>query len=306
MKPTLLLFAVIVFLTFKSQAQSTVTDIDGNVYNTVTIGTQLWLKENLKVTHYNNGDSILNVVNDAAWSVLTTGAFCNYENDPAFVNSYGRLYNWYALNDSRNIAPEGWHIATDAEWTTATNLLGGDPIAGGKLKEVGTTHWLSPNTGATDEVGFTALPGGYRSAVGVYLGIGWIGSWWCSTESGVSEAWARGIFNDNIQVDRGGYYEKKIGFSVRCVKNEAVEIQDQKFKNNVQIYPNPASDRIYLKNINARIVELKVFNLYGECMLHQVVTNGTTGINVTTLPNGIYIIEITMIDNLVLYKFIKE
>ena len=125
---------------------STVTDIDGNVYQTVTIGTQEWMAENLKVTHYRNGDPIQLVTDDSSWSNLSTGAYCDYDNDGDNVAVYGRLYNWFAVNDSRAIAPAGWHVATAADWQTLIDILGGDAVAGGKMKEAGTAHWLAPNT----------------------------------------------------------------------------------------------------------------------------------------------------------------
>jgi len=139
----------------------TMTDIDGNVYETVTIGTQVWMAENLKVTHYRNGNTILHIIDWFSWFTLT-GAYCEYDNDVNNVAVYGRLYNWYAVNDSRYIAPVGWHVPSDAEWLTLVDYLGGDTVADGKMKEIGTTHWVSPNTGATNESGFSALPGGYR------------------------------------------------------------------------------------------------------------------------------------------------
>ena len=159
------------------------TDIDGNTYQTVKIGNQWWIAENLNVTHYQNGDAIPNVTDSAAWWGLTSGAYCNYNNDAANVAVYGRLYNWYAVHDSRNIAPAGWHVPSDAEWQTLVDYLGGDPVAGGKMKEAGTTHWISPNTGATNESGFSGLPGGYRHTDGYYYDISYSASFWTFTES---------------------------------------------------------------------------------------------------------------------------
>ena len=151
-----------------NQNAATVTDIDGNVYHTVTIGTQTWMVENLKTTRYRNGEAIPNITDNASWAALITCAYCDYNNIPSNSITYGKLYNWYAVNDSRNIAPMGWHVSTDAEWTTLTTFLGGTSIAGGKLKENGTIHWNSPNVGATNETGFSALPGGYRLNSGFY------------------------------------------------------------------------------------------------------------------------------------------
>ncbi|MFA4907305.1 MAG: FISUMP domain-containing protein [archaeon] len=195
-----------------------VIDIDGNVYRTVKIGNQMWMAENLRVSHYRNGDVIPNITDNMAWNNLSTGALCDYNNDVNNVVTYGRLYNWYAVNDSRNIAPTGWHVPTDAEWQTLVNYLGGESVAvaGGKMKEVGTTHWQTPNTGATNESGFSALPGGHRDGSGAYLGIGYGGYWWSATENNSSDAWSWSLGYGYSGIYRGDY-DKRYGFSVRCV-----------------------------------------------------------------------------------------
>ncbi|MCD4729200.1 MAG: hypothetical protein K8R74_01270 [Bacteroidales bacterium] len=194
------------------------TDIDGNVYNTVIVGTQVWMAENLKVTHYRNGNAIPNVTDETAWSELQTGACCDYENSPDNSATYGKLYNYYAVNDSRNIAPAGWHIPTDAEWTILTDYLGGRTVAGGKLKETGTTHWISPNTGASNETGFTGLPGGMRvgsTPSSTYAFMGIYGYWW-SLEPIVSSYGMMAYDNDNFD-----WYPRLEwnGISVRCLKD---------------------------------------------------------------------------------------
>jgi len=197
----------------------TMTDIDGNTYKTVTIGTQTWMAENLKVTKYNDGTSIPNVTDGAAWSKLTTGAYCNYNNDPSKVATYGRLYNWHAVNTGK-LCPTGWHVATDAEWTTLIDSLGGRNIAGGKLKETGTTHWYSPNTGATNETGFTALPGGYCTSSGAFTDIGKSGGWWSTADSGNNGSGYLYVgYNSSLVYGVVNYFTRE-GFSVRCVKDE--------------------------------------------------------------------------------------
>ena len=207
--------------TFKTLAGSgpgTVTDIDGNVYNTVTIGAQTWMAENLKTTKYRNGDPISNVTDNAAWTALTKGAYCWYNNDQANKAIYGGLYNWYAVADSRNIAPAGWHVASNAEWTTLTTYLGGEGVAGGKLKEAGTAHWNSPNTGATNESGFTAFPGGQRYYYGEFLSIGLYGYWWASTVFSTNSAWHRFTgFSISYVYSYGN--SDVFGFSVRCIRD---------------------------------------------------------------------------------------
>jgi uncharacterized protein (TIGR02145 family) len=197
---------------------TTVTDIDGNVYNTVTIGTQVWMAENLKTSHYRNGDPIPQVTDSTQWENLGSGAWCYYNNDPANGTIYGKLYNWYTVNDPRDLAPQGWHIPTDAEWTTLTTFLGGGNVAGGKLKETGTSHWLSPNFGATNESGFTGLPGGYRWYLGTFVYVGNYGVWWSSTEDYTSNAWGRFLIYSGSYIYLGSS-SKPIGFSVRCVKD---------------------------------------------------------------------------------------
>ena len=197
-----------------------VTDIDGNIYKTITIGTQTWMAENLKTTRYRNGDAIAKVTNNASWASLSTGAFCfnSFSNDEAkYIATYGELYNWYAVADSRKLAPVGWHVPTDAEWIILTDYLGGTNVAGEKLKEIGTTHWRSSNT-ATNSSGFSALPGGNRDLngeFGDYIGVE--GNWWSSTESSTTSAcfWHMSSYTNAYRT----IYSKVLGFSVRCVKD---------------------------------------------------------------------------------------
>ncbi|MBT3839662.1 MAG: hypothetical protein HOF50_06980, partial [Candidatus Marinimicrobia bacterium] len=146
-------------------------------------------------------------------------AYAVYDNNETHADTYGYLYNWYAVDDSRNIAPDGWHVPTDDEWTTLTDYLGGTSVAGGKMKETGTSHWNSPNTGATNESGFTAFPGGYRDINnGNYYVIGSNGWFWSSSEFNSYRAWLRLLRYDSSGVYRG-YDDKEDGCSVRCVRD---------------------------------------------------------------------------------------
>jgi uncharacterized protein (TIGR02145 family) len=224
---------VVIFLAFLTSfiygqdSTVTVTDIDGNVYQTVKIGNQVWMTENLKVTRYRNGDAIPNVTGDMEWSNLTKGAYCDYNNNSNNAATYGRLYNFYAVNDSSNIAPAGWHVPSDYEWKTLEMTLGmsqseADGLKmrgtdeGLKLKETGTSHWLSPDTGATNESGFSALPGGIRYSVGPFDVLGVVTFLWSSTEDSSSTAWYRGIGGPGVF---RGSIEKHWGYSVRCVRD---------------------------------------------------------------------------------------
>ncbi len=196
---------------------STIT-YNGVTYNTVQIGSQCWLKENLKTTHYNDGTSIPNVTDNAIWETTTSGAYCCYDNNPSNCNTYGALYNWYAVNTDK-LCPNGWHVPSDAEWTTLVNYLGGASVAGGALKEAGTSHWSSPNTSATNSSGFSALPGGHRYySDGSFVTLGYFGYWWSSTEGDGSNAWGRYLVYDNAYVGRLDY-SKRNGFSVRCLRD---------------------------------------------------------------------------------------
>jgi uncharacterized protein (TIGR02145 family) len=194
-----------------------VTDIDGNVYDAVTIGTQTWMIQDLKTSKYRNGDSISAGLSDDDWESATSGACAIYNNDDANNNTYGKLYNWYAVTDSRHLCPDGWHVPADAEWTTLISYLGGESVAGGKLKEAGTTHWNNPNS-ATNESGFAALPAGQRSWYGPYHDLGTYGYWWSTSEGFADGSWGRSMVNSENKVVRYNY-TKLVGFSVRCVKD---------------------------------------------------------------------------------------
>lgn len=200
----------------------TVVDIDGNVYHTVTIGTQVWMVENLKTTRYNDGSAIPLVTDDYIWNHLSTPGYCWNNNDTSMKNPYGALYNFYVVNTGK-LAPTGWHVPTEAEWTILTTYLGGGPVASGKMKstgtiEAGTGLWYSPNTGATNESGFTAVPAGHRYWDGTFISIGSNSVWWSSSESNTHSAWLLYLryYGDYFF---SGYYSKLDGYSVRCVRD---------------------------------------------------------------------------------------
>ena len=207
----------------------TVNDIEANTYNTIGIGSQIWMAENLKTTKYNDGTAIPYITDRITWAAATASAYCDYHDNPSNSTTFGRLYNWYAVdknasskvasNGGKNVCPTGWHVPTDVEWTTLTTELGGESVAGGKLKETGITHWASPNTGATNETGFTALPCGYHDDYGdYYYGTGGGGGWWSSTESLTASGWYRLMRFDWVYVERS-YASKRYGFSIRCLKD---------------------------------------------------------------------------------------
>lgn len=197
------------------------SDGDNNNYQVVEIGTQIWMAENLKTTKFNDGSAIPLVTDNTEWSNLTSPGYCWFNNDVANKEVYGALFNWYTLdagsNGGKNVCPTGWHVPIDDEWTILTTLLGGADGAGGKLKETGTTHWISPNSGATNETGFTAIPGGVRGNTAFYS-IGEDGYWWSSTESSSPSAWFRTMSSSHSNVIIS-YFGKIDGFSVRCLED---------------------------------------------------------------------------------------
>jgi uncharacterized protein (TIGR02145 family) len=185
----------------------------------VWICCNLWMASNLDVSTYNNGDPIYHVTDPGEWGSLTFGAYCYYNNDSTtYAATYGKLYNWYAVNDPRGLAPVGWHIATYFEWKAAGECHGFVSESGITLKEAGTLHWTPPNTGATNSSGFTALPGGYRWADGPFSSIGNYGFWWSSTENDTISSWFRKLSYNTLGLDEG-INNKNFGFSVRCVRD---------------------------------------------------------------------------------------
>ena len=199
-------------VTLNTPGRHAMLDIDGNIYHTLLIGTQLWMAENLKTTKFKNGDTI------PYWNNSTSRGYCWYNHDSTYKNTYGALYNYYTSSDSRSICPPGWHIPSVEDWTTLINYLGGDSVAGGKLKEAGTTHWNSPNTGATNIVGFTALPGGARDCSNNFINMGSGCGFWTSLE--VTGGWVKGIgiqFN-SANISFGSGFDCNASY-IRCIKD---------------------------------------------------------------------------------------
>jgi uncharacterized protein (TIGR02145 family) len=193
---------------------------DDKKYKWIKIGSQTWMAENLKTTKFNDGTTIPYVPGNSVWSSLTTPGYCWYNhNELTYGNTYGAIYNWYAVNTGK-LCPIGWHVPTDDEWSILTSYLGGEKIAGGKLKETGVIHWDSPNTDATNETSFTGLPGGWRLFTdGEFVNIKVNGNWWSATGDKLTySAWCRGLWSESGTVDKS-QTSTESGFSVRCLKN---------------------------------------------------------------------------------------
>ena len=192
---------------------------NGYTYSSIVLGNgQEWMAENLRTTSYANGDPIPNITDATQWSNLTTGAWVHYNNDSQYENPFGKLYNWYTVNDSRNVCPLGWHVPSDTEWTALSDYLGGEAVAGGKMKSTGTQYWLSPNTDATNESGFSGLPGGYLVSNGSFGGFNSTSGFWSATEFSTDNAWVRGLNYNSGLITRFDF-TKAVGLRVRCLRD---------------------------------------------------------------------------------------
>jgi len=214
---------ILVNLILDNIPNDTVTDIDGNLYETVLIGEQLWMAENLKVAHYNNGDAITYITSEEHWGSMDEGQYGVYDDEPTNANIYGNIYNWAVIGDIRGICPVGWHVPSDDEYTVLTDFLGGESVAGGKMKEAGLEHWNYDSDQisleATNESGFTGLPAGHRNTnSGDYIYMGFYGYFWSSTENGSDLAWRRYLLYYSSGVARDTF-GKPNGFSIRCLRD---------------------------------------------------------------------------------------
>jgi uncharacterized protein (TIGR02145 family) len=277
----------------------------------VNIGTQTWTVKNLDVSNYSDGTAIPQVTDPTEWSNLTTGAWCYYNNESSNDITYGKLYNWYAVvgkhdNDpntpNKKLAPTGYHVPTDEEWTTLTTYLGGESVAGGKMKSTGTSLWLSPNTGATNSSGFSGLPGGHRYSDGPFYNFGLSGDWWSSSEFETTKVWSRSLnFYEGTAIK---YYSNKYwGFSVRCLRDSS--LSNLKFEtNSLKLYPNPVVSVLNIKvDYNLINQTYTIIDALGKVVLKGKLNDGDTAINVENLSKGIYYIKVS--DNKA-SKFIKE
>ncbi len=198
-------------------------DVDGNLYDTVSLCNKVWTTENLKVSHYRNGDAIPQVQDNLQWENLTTGAWCWYNNDSVNFSKYGKLYNWYAVNDPRGLAPAGWHVPTENDWVALANCLGGEAVAGGKIKTRGTIQastgiWETPNVTVDPDSHLKGLPGGYRDGPGSFIGLGSYNYWWTSTQQDAGTARMQVVINFVSNLNKG-FFGKHYGFYVRCVND---------------------------------------------------------------------------------------
>jgi len=284
---------------------NTVTDVDGNVYKTVKIGTQVWMTENLRTTKYNDSLAIPNVSSDLSWGNLSTPGYCWGKFNISYRTRFGIWYNWYAVNTG-NLAPKGWHVPTSAEWKTLRDFLGGESVAGGKMKVTGTDYWFSPNIGATNESGFSAYPVGYRNYDGVDFNLpGDLASFWASDEFDASSA-----IGTRLTADRQDFrvfdfgVSKTYGYSIRCLKNDPnTSVNEELSKptrfNLLQNYPNPFNPSTMIKYElkTQSFVKLNIANILGEIVFEAINETQDAGIheldfNADHLSSGIYFYQL--------------
>ena len=325
MKKLLILFALLIFAFGFGQgeqlyADGTATDQDGNTFEWINYGTQDWAIENAEVVTYRDGTEIPQVTDNTEWQNLTTGAWCYYDNDP----TKPRLYNWYAVmgihdtdpnTPNKELAPEGWHVPSDAEWTELENYL----IANGynydqtttedKIAKsmASTTGWnSSTNTGAigndqslNNNSGFNAFPEGFRFNIGSFLNEGDITFFWSSTESSADGAWDRLLFSNSWRLKRNGNF-KQYGFSVRFVR-DATSLSTTDLSNSIIMYPNPVKNMLTIDGLVVQ--EVVIYSVLGKAVLKM--SNQNT-IDVSSLSKGVYFIKVSDGINASTKKFIKE
>ena len=274
----------------------TVIDIDGNVYNTIVLGTQEWMTSNLKTLHFSNGDVIPHNLSQSAWNNLNQSSGADYYNNDSLIGStYGVLYNWAAASNMNNLCPMGWHVPSNQEWTTLINFAGGSVTAGGPLKERDTVHWNYPNFNATNFTGFTALPGGLRHNTGGYQYLNDYGYWWTSTQGTANPSSAYNIkmsYADEVVLQ----YEsnQRGGFSIRCLKNANSGMIELKSDLGISLQPNPANNEVRLVTSNFEIqgAVIRLYSLSGILVLNESMFGTTKTLDVSNLPGGSYVVTV--------------
>ena len=316
MKLRIHFFAALTLSLSKIYAQNSpcngLTSINYNGYNydLVEIGNQCWFKENLRTANCNNGDPISNITDNTEWSNTTTPASCFYNNLPSYQNSHGNLYNWYVIADPRNVCPIGWHVPSDAEWSTLVNYLGGPNVAGGKMKAIGiiqsgTGLWSYPNTDANNSSGFSGLPGGFRQIEYNYSES--VGAFWTSS---VSEMDVLGSTTYNMFYDSGNitrsYSFRAVGMSIRCISSGSVGNDEIDINHPISVYPNPANTYVTINSqFDAENSTYAIFNSMGQQVLAGKLVGKINNIDISDLDAGIYLIQIGETGGLS-FKIIKD
>jgi uncharacterized protein (TIGR02145 family) len=306
MKNKIYFIAILSLVSLKSNAQ-TITDIDGNIYNTVTIGTQTWMQENLKTTRFNNAIQILTTSLPVSNDTTTLYQWA-YDEDTSNINMYGRLYTWNITNSNNNVCPVGWKVPDNSDWDTLRDFLGGELIAGGKMKEIGTTHWLVTDSTATNSSGFTGLGSGSRGNPSGFNNLGQLGSFWSSTLFG-SLSFPRGnayslTSHNNTLLNSVAVAQN--GKAIRCLKDLTASIENSSFQNAIHIFPNPATDGVTISFEEIINCHLSIYDMMGNPLYEQKLVDKMNYLEIAFLPKGTYLIKLISEHHVVSYKFIKQ
>ena len=295
MKRSLLLS--ILALSFLPLLSQTVYDADGNIYDIIPIGTQSWLGQNLRTKRYNNGDPILTTTPANLDISLESNPkyYWAYDGNEVNTSAYGRLYTWYAVVDGRNLCPSGWHVPNNSDWDTLARFLGGWYDAGGKMKESGTGHWTSPNTGATNSSNFSAVPGGHRMSIGPFLSLNTNAFYWSATPNGTDYGWCRKLFYTDAALNSDSVYGfKNYGFSVRCINDTLGTAIERNFPDpGFLFYPNPAKDQLFVKMNSEQNVNIMIYSLNGTCVLEKNINSQNEPVEIHQLKRGLYLVKAT-------------
>ncbi len=307
MKNRLYFIAILSLISLKSNAQ-TITDIDGNSYNTVTIGTQTWMQENLRTTRFNNGVEIMTtslpVSND------TTALYqWAYNEDTNNISEYGRLYTWNITNSNHNVCPVGWKVPDNSDWETLRDFLGGEWIAGGKMKETGTTHWVVTDSTVNNSSGFTGLGSGFRGNPLGFNHLGQRGFFWSSTPAGIVGNFPRGYVYSLTAPDNTFLYSVAVaqnGNAIRCIEGVKTSTEHSSFQNDIQIFPNPAKDRMIISFEATGNYHLSIYDMMGNTLYEQELVDKINDLDIAFLPKGTYLIQLIAKHHIASYKFIKQ
>lgn len=296
------------FFSFSFIAQSPIAgagvfDVEGNFYASIVLeNEQEWMAENLKSKLFSNGDSIQKIAQNSLWQVANSAAYSVYNQDESNGLTFGNLYNWFVTIDERNICPQGWHVPTSNEWTAFSDLLGGNGVAGGKIKHEDTLFWKAPNTGATNESLFSGLPAGCRYDGGNFANLEKYAYWWTATQLDNQYGWyqSTNYLSDNLVKN---YTKKQAGYSIRCLKNQAVSIDESVNDLTFSVSPNPFSENITIKSkeIGKTLI---LQNLNGETIQVFQLNSISEVFTIEQLRKGIYfMVDTSTMKRLKLLKF---
>lgn len=273
-----------------TSASAQVTDIDGNTYAIVYAGRQAWLGENLRTSRFNDGRTIPVVTDSILWPSLTAPATCWYNNDSTtFHVPYGRMYNGYTALDPA-ICPIGWSVPTARDWDSLITTLGGNTVAGGKLKHEGTQYWYEPNTGATNEFGFTALPSGFRSHMNGSFNYQGVRAGWFVTMPGSIVAF-RWVSWDLIAAGSGAI-APNAGLAIRCFRDLGVSVDEVPNPLEVKVYPNPTRGMLQISMPSTEQAQLVLSDAIGRTVYTSLLPSGTQALDISHLPTGMYILQL--------------